>query len=418
MNFLFKLFNKNQIKMKELKSLLELHAHFSYAENKDTVRLAKIAARIEKLTDELLGEEVVVTPKPAEEKVIDQNKSQKPEPQTKEKEVETPTEETVEETNENTEEEENEEDDVLLEIYPLHDCIVKNGNSEKKIRVPKKHHLKAFATEDDANQNQNAYPDVGSLELVLDDAWDDICKMVSGKEVLKTLRKDLGQYYPELKTDSDWYSKIINPMVGMSSFMKKQFGFAVKDDNVLMTRPSEPNMVLTLETDVTVIPKENKGKEKEVTKEEKKELVTVQEEKKETVEEERVDEEIQETQETEAVETEEVVETETKETTENVERDTTNPPTVNPFENFNSLESFIFEKYREGSELASKMKDEASKKAIQAEKREEARMLIQSNFEDEPWTENMPDGKWNPKLLNYHNNIIREISANRAKWPA
>ena len=89
---------------------------------------------------------------------------------------------------------------------------------------------------------------------------------------------------------------------------------------------------------------------------------------------------------------------------------------MNAFDDFDEFETLLFDKIVAGARIAAKMKDEASKKAAQAENREEVRNLISANFEGEPWTEKTKDGKWNPKLITYHNAIIEEIKKNQSKW--
>jgi len=254
---------------------------------------------------------------------------------------------------------------------------------------------------------------------VIDEAWDMATAGKPNKEIVVMLRKEIGKYYPELKGDSDWYGKLVNPLVASLNLIRTAFGYKATDSTVQVTRPYEANLILTVEEDLTVV-KPAKTEKVEPAKPADP-IKTVQTGK--VAERPGKDEEAQESEEAAAKEaTEEPAEEEAKDEetaapAETVtERDENKPPKVNKFDDFNALETLIFEKYREGATLAAGIKDEAGRKAVQAEKRDESRMLIASAFEDETWTEKV-DGKWNPLLLSYHNDIVAQISANRAKWP-
>ena len=425
MNFLFKLFNKTQIKMKDVRILIALHSFYATIEKKDIERMKRLQAEINVVCDKMVG--AIVTPQIEQIKENkEQHKSATPPPPVnktiqpeKKEEIKTKPQEEKKEpvkTEKQAEVKPKEEvNESLINVVPFYPCKVNsNGKFAKDVNVESLRSFKAWVDEDAAKaaKGEDKYPTVDFLDMVLDEAWTMICKGESNKVVLEMCRKELGKFYPELKVDSDWYSKLVNPIRVTVGLIKKSFGYKIDDATVVVTRPTEEKMTLEIKTDCTVT-KPVKAEEAPVKEPEKKEMKTVQKgpAKKED------DEEAQETAETAAEETgEEENNNESGTEEETTERDTTNPPSVNPFSEFNDLESLIFEKYMEAGKLAANMKDEASKKAIQTEKREEARMLIQSNFEDEPWTDNTSDGKWNPKLLLYYNNIVREISVNRANW--
>lgn len=303
--------------------------------------------------------------------------------------------------------------ETLIEVYPFEECAVNTGKHDKRINVSAPRKFKVFKTEADQAQANNAYPTEEEFFMVIDEAWGMASAGKSNKEIVAMLRKELGEFYPELKADSDYYAKLVNPLVASVGFIKAAFGYKATDATVTVTRPSTKGIVLTREFDVMVAGKSNVEEKKPENKPDMKTVQTGKVTEKAVV---IKDEEIQEKETEEEVEEEEVEET-TVEVENPTERDTTKPPVVNKFADFNNLETLVFEKYLEGATLAISIKDENGKKAVLAEKREDCRMLIASNFEDEPWTEKGTDGKWNPRLIDYHNGIVSQITANKANWP-
>ena len=434
----------------KLNLFLALFAHYSYAEEKDTERLAKIAAGIDKMTDDLLKDIKVESPKPVTAPVIppkpapvvEQNKSTQPvapKPQNNQPAAKTQAEidalkaakaeaakaEAEKKIADDKAKAEKAEADaklaeVLSDIVPFYACevIPKGAKYSKPVKVHAPRSFKAWENEDatKAAKIDTLYPSVDVLDLVLDEAWTMACKCESSKAILEMCKSELKGFYPELKVDSDWYSKLVNPIVAMTGFIKKAFGYKSDDKTVVVLRPSEKGLVLQADTDCFVEkPKETPAPV--VKTEERKEMKTTQtsstaaptqKAKVDT----RVDEEAQEN----ATDEEDDSPSLELDEEEDEERDTNVAPSINEFDSFNEFETMVFEKLLEGAKLAKDAKDEASKKAIQAENKEEVRNLIASFYEDEPWTIKTDDGKWNPLLINYHNAIISEISKNKEKW--
>lgn len=444
-NFINKLFNKNQIKMEnKLNLFLALFAHYSYAEVKDTERLAKIAAGINKMTDDLIKDIKVEAPKqdvkpandpkPANPPATTQNKSQQPAQQKQQSNQ--PVAKTQEEidalkkakadaakaeadkkvADEKAKAEKAAADakiaEVLTEVVPFYACEVKPKDAKyaKSVKVHAPRGFKAWEDEAAAKAAKldTLYPDMATLELVLDEAWEMACKCESSKSILEMCKAELKGFYPELKADSDWYSKLVNPIVAMVGFIKKAFGYKVDDKTVLVTRPMEKGLTLEFTSDCTV----TKPAAPAAKTEEKKELKTTQSSSTAKPADKRVDEEAQEAEETE----DDSPSLDLGDDDDDEERDTTVPPAINEFDEFNEFETMVFDKLLEGAKLAKDAKDEASKKAIQAENKEEVRNLIASYYEDEPWTIKTDDGKWNPLLITYYTGIVNEISKNKEKW--
>ena len=383
--------------------LLALYSHFSIV--RDDVRLAAAAKAINEESEQFIGKTNTATPaKPAA--------TVKPatvvKPAVKPAEVVKPV--------VNAEEPAEEVDECLIEVYPFYVCSVNNGKHEKRISINAPRKFKVFTTEEAKKATNNVYPTEDEFNLVIDEAWDMAMAGKPNKEIVVMLRKEIGKYYPELKGDSDWYGKLVNPLVASMNLIRTAFGYKGTDTTVQVARPYEADLVLTAENDLTVT-KSVETKKAEPAKTAAS-LQTTQKGK--VAERPGKDEEAQEaetTEESAEESTEEAAEEEaTKPADVTEERDENKPPKVNKFDDFNALETLIFEKYREGASLAAGIKDEAGRKAVLAEKRDESRMLIASAFEDETWTEKV-DGKWNPLLLSYHNDIVSQISANRAKWP-
>jgi hypothetical protein len=431
-NFINQLFNKHQIKMEnKLNLLLALFGHYSYLEVKDTERLAKIAAGIDNLCDEITKDIKLPDTRPASvrEKVsVEQNKSTQPVAKTqaeidalkKAKADAAKADADKKLADDKAKAEKNAADakiaEVLTEVVPFYACDVmpKDGKYSKSVKVHAPRGFKAWEDEAAAKAAKldTLYPDIDTLELVLDDAWTKACRGVSNKEILEMCKKELKGFYPDLKSDQDWYSKLVNPIVGMVGFIKKAFGYKVDDKTVTVLRPSEKGLTLNAETDCYI--EKSKAEEKPAAPapkvEEKKELKTTQTSttaKPTAKADTRVDEEAEEEDETPSLEIGD---------DEKEERDTAVAPAINEFDDFNEFETMVFEKLLEGARLAKDAKDEASKKAIQAENKEEVRNLIASFYENEPWTVKTDDGKWNPLLINYHNAIISEIAKNKEKW--
>lgn len=437
----------------KLNLFLALFAHYSYAEVKDTTRLAKIAAGIDKMTDDLIKDIKIESPKqdvktaneskPAAPPATTQNKSQQPVPQNQQKQNNQPAAKSQEEIDAlkkakadaaKAEADKKVADDkakaekaaadakiaeVLTEVVPFYACEVmpKDAKYAKSVKVHAPRGFKAWEDEDAAKaaKLETLYPDMATLELVLDEAWEMACKCESSKAILEMCKKELKGFYPELKADSDWYSKLVNPIVAMVGFIKKAFGYKVDDKSVMVTRPMEKGLTLEFNSDCVITKPAAPVTPAPAKTEEKKELKTVQTNSTAKPAEKakvdaRVDEEEQETESDDDSPSLDLGDDDEE------ERDTTVPPAINEFDEFNEFETMVFEKLLEGAKLAKDAKDEASKKAIQAENKEEVRNLIASYYEDEPWTIKTDDGKWNPLLITYYTSIVNEISKNKEKW--
>jgi hypothetical protein len=327
---------------------------------------------------------------------------------------------------------EEEKDEKVYDILPFYPCRIKTENG-KFFDVPKP--PKSFTiAEDEETQVKinNAYPTVEEFDMIMDEAWELACKGMSAKDLNVFLKKNLSGWYSEtLKSETDYYSKLSNPICTAVGMIKKAFGQHPKDINVLITRPDgyesgKPGVpsVLTAKTDMTILAK---VEEKKPVVEAKAELKTVQTAKPAAVAskpaaKEVIDEEAQETASEEVAETEqadapaeEVVEESVTE--DAVADDDNTPPAVNVFAKFSAIENSVAEKFIEGEKLAALAKTDDEKKNIKANKREEARSLIQSWFDGKTWVENNEDGKWNFKLIAYHNDLLKQIQSNRANWP-
>ena len=433
----------------KLNLFLVLFAHYSRAEVKDTTRLAKIASGIDKMTDDLVKDIKIEGPKqdtpPASTKsapAVTQNKSTQStaaaKPQANQPAAKTQAEidalKKAKAEAAKAEADKKVADDkakaekaaadakiaeVLSEIVPFYACEVmpKDAKYPKSVKVHAPRGFKAWEDEDAAKAAKldTVYPSVDVLELVLDEAWTMACKCESSKAILEMCKRELKGFYPELKADSDWYSKLVNPIVAMTGFIKKAFGYKSDDKTVVVLRPSEKGLTLQSDTDCFV-DKPKDALAPAAKAEEKKELKTTQTSttaKTAPKVDKRVDEEAQEAA---AVADDDDSPSLELDEEEEDERDTEVAPDINEFDEFNEFETMVFEKLLEGARLAKDAKDEASKKAIQAENKEEVRNLIASYYEDEPWTIKTDDGKWNPLLINYHNAIISEISKNKEKW--
>jgi hypothetical protein len=329
---------------------------------------------------------------------------------------------------------EDEDDEKVYDILPFYPCQIKTENG-KMFDVPKP--PKGFTIcEDEETQTKlnGAYPTVDEFDMVMDEAWDLACKGASAKDLNAMLKKNLeGWYAKELKSEADYYGKLSNPICSAIAMIKKAFGKHPKDVNVLITRPDgyvsgKPGVpiILTPKTDMTVLEKPAEVAKPAVAA--KPEMKTIQEAKPAAAKiptvvipktetpkpNEPVDEEAQETNTEETAGNEEVAETAAEEV---VGEDDANAPAVNAFAKFNSIENSVAEKFIEGEKLAAAAKTDDEKKTIKNNKREESRSLIQSWFDGKDWVENTEDGKWNPKLIAYHNGLLREIQSNRANWP-
>jgi len=406
MNFINQFFNKSKIKMEKLEILFKLHAH--YHDTKDEERLELATLAINSIAESFIGK---FAAKPAVKSKTDPAVTNIPDADTQKKETAKNTKKV--ETVEPVEEEVNES---LIEIAPFYVCQVNNGKHEKKISIGSPRKFKVFTTKEAKGMANNAYPTEKEFDEIFDIAWEMALDGKPNKEIVADLRKKIGNYYPELKTDSDWYGKVVNPMVANMNLIRAAFGQKPTDKNVQVSRPLEANLVLTIKEDLFIVEPVIKKKSDETKPVEP--IKTIQEGKvgnksgNDEEQQEKTVEEEEEIVEAEDVETEEG--DETADTTE--ERDVSKPPKVNKFADFNALETLIFEKYREGAVLAEKIKDENGRKAVLAEKRDDSRMLIASAFEDETWTEKI-DGRWSPALLSYHNDIVSQISSNRKNWP-
>lgn len=417
--------------MEKITVFLALYAY--YEAQKDSAKMARLAVGIDKIYDDIVKDLPTVekTPtasptapvKPADEPVKTTtpppaaNKNQQPPAAAKP--AETKKEEPVDET--------------LIEAAPFYPCVlvINDGKLEKSASEKAPRTFKVFTIEEAAKAANNAYPTLEEFELVIDELWEKACANVSNKEIAALAKKELGKYYPELKQDSDWYAKLVNPISFKIQLMKKIFGYSATDPLVQVARPNEPNIKYTLKDCVYVKPKPEatttpaptvdakKAQEEAVAKAKaeankaqsnvKTELKTVQTGKTTTPPPATPAT-------TPATEEPQLMLDNDDEDTLPVEVDKDNPPVVNTFDNFNSFEKLIFEKYKEGAKLAAAAKGDVEKKQIQIEKRNEARRLIQSNFEECTWVENTADGKWNPKLQDYHNRLITEITKNTTKW--
>lgn len=402
-------------------ALVTLHGHYMYAENKDEARLARIAAHIDKLTDELCPpiagtdtkkqEPAKNDPKP---NLVDKNTPGASSQQKKVEPAKKPEEKKVE-VKETAKEEKSEEEDTLVEVYPFYPCSVvpKGEKHAKPVNIKATNSFKAFTTDEAAKQANGAYPTVDLLELVFDAVWDAMCAGEGNKAVLDNIvKKELKGYYPEMKSDSDWYAKLLNPMQGMINFMKKKFGYAANDKTVQMTRPNEEDLELTHETDVTIL-KAAEPEKKEAPKapekpvEKKAEMKTVQKGKETPKAEPVKDEEVQENELNDEVDVD--VEPEAEEGNDG-------PPEISDFSELNNFEKLLLNKILAGARAAAKVSDENSKKAIKTENREAVRNLIASNFEGQKWVEKV-DGKWSDELIGYHNDFITTMNENKDKWP-
>lgn len=434
MKFLTKLFNKTQFKMEKLTLVLAAHAFYSSKANPDELdkkRLVKLGIVIDKETDALVKDIIVNAPiekpaspeigkgkhidpgtpgasssiKPADQKKLAEEKAKLEGKKPEEAKPAAPAEP---------------KDETLIEVPPFYSCEVtpKGAKHSKPIKADVQKLFKVFKTEADAKKANNAYPSQEEFDLVMDEAWKLACEGKPTVEIKDLCKKELGKYYKEMKSDADWYAKLANPIVAMVGFLKKNFGYNVKDTSVSVTRPYEADLKLEFASDIMVKKEEKKPAETPAAKpaEEKKELKTVQEKGKPAEKPAAkpavkiVDEEVQETEEDEEEDRHLDLGNEEE------ERDTTVPPAVNVFDEFSAFETLLFDKIYAASKAAAVVKDDAGKKAIYAENREEVRNLIMSQFEGEEWTEKTPEGKWNPKLVKYHNAILDEIQANRAKW--
>lgn len=324
---------------------------------------------------------------------------------------------------------EDEDDEKVYDVYPFYPCQIKTENG-KFFDVPKP--PKAFTiaeNEETQLKVNNAYPTVDEFDMIMDEAWKLACTGTSAKDLNVMLKKNLGGWYAkELKGESDYYSKLSNPICSAVAMIKKAFGKHPKDVNVLITRPDgyqagKPGVpvIISAKTDMTVLAK---AVEEKPAVAEKPALKTIQNAKpadkaKPAAEKAKdpIDEEAQEASAAETVE--EVVEeaAAAEEVAEVAATDDANAPAVNIFAKFNSIENSVAEKFIEGEKLATAAKADDEKKTIKNNKREESRSLIQSWFDGKDWVENTEDGKWNPKLIAYHNNLLREIQSNRANWP-
>lgn len=418
--------------MEKTNLMLALVASYNhYRDLKDDGKKARIAAHIDKLLDE-------ISPATKEEKKNEEKPDNLKEEKGKGKHVDknTPNPKPHQQNNgENKEEkpkveEKKEVDESIVEVAPFYACYVlaKNAKSPRRVSFTAPRTFKAYKTDADAKKGDNKYPTVEELELILDDAWNMACKAESNKKILEFCRTNLEKFYPELKGDTDWYSKLVNPLVGSAQMIKKSFGYDVKNANVSVTRPIEKDYTLKFDSDLTVTEpkKEEKPKVDDKPKgdEKKKELNTIKNgsgKKKEEI----ADEEVQETGKNKPVidgegnheEEEENLELNLEDEDDDEEVvDTTNPPDVHKFDEFDEFETLIFTKMLETTKLAADKKlSEAEKKAIQAEGRTEQFNLIASNFEGQDWVKNVDD-TWNPKIIKYRNALLTEIQQNKAKW--
>ena len=419
-NFIKRLLNPKIKIMDKLITLVAMHAFYaSFKDAKDIERLKALKAEIDANTDNVLKIERHPELEAIKDRV-NQNTQAKSAPTapkpTEKSAVPAPI-------------EEKEENDKVYDILPFYPCQIKTENG-KFFSIAKP--PKAFTiAEDEETQKliNNAYPTMDEFDSVMDEAWDLACKGTSAKDLNVMLKKDLEGWYKDvLKGESDYYTKLSNPICAAVAMIKKAFGQHPKDTFVSVTRPDgyqdgKPGVpvILTAKTDMTITPRPEEKSVKPAA------LTTVQAGKvaPKPTEKAPVDEEVQE----EAPETEEDVPEEevAEETAEEivdaevntplVKGDGHSAPAVNAFDKFNDFENTIAEKFIEGERLATAAKTEEEKKAIRNNKREESRSLIQAWFEDESWVESSEDGKWNVKLISYHNDLLKQITANRAKWP-
>jgi hypothetical protein len=298
----------------------------------------------------------------------------------------------------------------IYDILPFYPCKIKTTDG-KIFEVPKP--PKAFTVaNDEAAQKEvdGKFPTVDEFDMVMDEVWNLACAGVSAKELNVVLKKNLEGWYKELKSESDYYTKLSNPICSAVIMIKAAFGKNKKDPGVTVTRPDGYQkggeiITLSIETDMTV--KETpKPATPAATKDPKKDLKTVQTGKGAAVKAEDLDEEAQEAA------------TDTEAATQTIDAgDDDNAPKVNSFKNFNDFENSIAEKYIDGEKQATIAKTDNEKKEIRNAKKEESRSLIQSWFDGKNWVENKEDGSWSVKLVAYHNLLLKEIQSNRASWP-
>jgi len=428
-NFIKRLLNPKIKIMEKLQLMVAMHAFYApFKGEKDVERIKALKSEIDAETDKLLG--IKTTAAPVAQKTTESVTKEvvKAAAEATEKAKTAATVATAKATEEKSAapvvENETEENDKVYDILPFYPCQIKTSNG-KFFDVAKP--PKAFTiAEDEETQKliNNAYPTMDEFDMIMDEAWELACKGMSAKDLNVFLKKNLEGWYKDvLKGESDYYTKLSNPICAAVSMIKKAFGQHPKDINVMVTRPDgyqdgKPGVPVILESksDMTI----TKPAVEEKKPEPKAEMKTVQTGKAAPKAAEVIDEEAQET----TTETEEnTTEAETteaapaEEATPVAKGDGASAPAVNPFDKFNDFENTIAEKFIEGEKLANAAKTEEEKKAIRTNKREESRMLIQSWFEDQPWVESTPDGKWNIKLISYHNDLLKQITANRAKWP-
>lgn len=426
--FLTKIFFKMD-KAQKLQLLMLVYAHygnFKLEDSEDILRVQRVIEEIDIIVDEDL---LPAKEKPTEKKAEPEKKPTAP--AAKPVVAAVPAKTVVESAKTEIPKE------VLVVVKPYYDCSVlqKEGTEPKKIRFEdSKIELPAFIDEKSAKQyagkdGKPVYPTVEELELILDEAWEMASEGKSNKEVVEMLKKNLGGYYAGhgLKQDQDFY-KIVNPYGKLTKIMRRAFSEGYEDYKVSTTRPSytlftdsNSDIVMSKENDCSksavVAPIEKKEEKKP---EIKPELKTVQTQKPAVattpvvkvpdtkapavVTPEVKDEEAQEKNEVE-------------ETSGTEETDEEKAPEVNEFDSFNDIEKLVFDKLTAGNLKASKEKDPNTQKSIKAEAREDAKLLIQSRFDDEDWAQKDDKGYWKTEFLNYWNAIVKEIGtrANVAK---
>jgi hypothetical protein len=428
-NLIKRLLNPKIKIMDKLHVLIALHEFYSsFKDVNDVERVKILKAEIDRETAKLVAMPKELLTKSTEEikKPVDVVKP-------KTVEVTKPVTETVEKTKEVPPVEE--EDEKVYDVLPFYPCQVK-ADSGKMFDIAKPPKAFTIAEDEETQVKVNkAYPTVDEFDMIMDEAWEMTCRGSSAKDLNVFFKKNLDAYYKSiLKSESDYYTKLSNPMVAAVSLIKKAFNQHPKSTNVLITRPDgyqsgNPGVPIILESksDMVIEAKPEDTKKPDAKVEEKKpELKTVQTGKPAPKTESKpvVDEEVQETGKAETEEATEaaaiaaqLAEEEAEANAAKGKEDKDNPPAVNHFDKFNDFENSILEKYVEGEKLAVAAKTDDEKKIIRANKRDESRSLIQSWFEDSSWVENSADGKWNVKLISYHNNLLKEIQSNKAKWP-
>jgi hypothetical protein len=436
MNAIKRFLIKKFFKMDKLDFMLKLAAHynqFELTEPEDKKRNRRIQGLIDVMADDFLNKEFPLEPerKPKED----------PKPVTTalktEGVVKSPV--VIEKKKDEPPEE------VMVTVKPFYSCsiVLEKGKEAKPIEFTDiRLNLPAFKDEDSAKQFKNTYPTVEFLEMVLDDAWDKASKGIPNSAINEDLKKELKGYYNRhgLSTNDDFY-KLTNAYSKLVKILRMAFGESKDDRNVTVTRPGytayidqKKKIVFTKEADCFVSkPPADPATIKAETvfdKKDKPEMKTVQTQKKDTdskelkpsedvvvpkttipkteVPETKVSEPDEEEQET-GTSPEAEASSEAAEVEEPEENNEGKAPGVNAFDNFNDIETLVFNKLKEGNLKASKETNTSKQMAIKGEAREDAKLLIQSRFDSEEWANKDDKGLWKPEFMRYWNAILKEI---------